>query len=62
MKEEGLKKTANKMIFIGKPIEFDAEQLKCQLEKLETDANSEVADIRADVKEIVPTYTYEGHN
>lgn len=62
MKEEGLKKTANKMIFIGKPIEFDAEQLKCQLEKLETDANSEAADIRADVKEIVPTYTYEGHN
>lgn len=62
MKEEGLKKTANKMIFIGKPIEFDAEQLKCQLEKLETDANSEVADIRADVKEIVPTYTYEGQN
>ena len=62
MKEEGLKKTANKMIFIGKPIEFDAEQLKCQLEKLETDANSEVTDIRADVKEIVPTYTYEGHN
>ena len=62
MKEEGLKKTANKMIFIGKPIEFDAEQLRCQLEKLETDANSEVADIRADVKEIVPTYTYEGHN
>lgn len=62
MKEEGLKKTANKMIFIGKPIEFDAEQLKCQLEKLETDANSEVADIRAEVKEIVPTYTYEGQN
>lgn len=62
MKEEGLKKTANKMIFIGKPIEFDAEQLKCQLEKLEADANSEVADIRADVKEIVPTYTYEGQN
>lgn len=60
MDEEGLKKTANKMIFIGKPIEFNAEQFRQQLEKLETDANSEVADIRVDVKEIVPTYTYEG--
>lgn len=62
MDEEGLKKTANKMIFIGKPIVFDTEQFKQQLEKLETDAISEVADIRADVKEIVPTYTYEGQN
>lgn len=56
MNEEGLKKTANKMIFIGKPIEFDVEEFEKQLEKLGEDAKSETADIRADVKAIVPTY------
>lgn len=60
MNEEGLKKTANKMIFIGKPIEFDEERFKKQLDKLGEDAKSETGDIRKDVKEIVPTYQYEG--
>lgn len=58
MSEEGLKKTANKMIFIGKPIEFDEEKFIKQLDKLGEDAKSETADIRKDVKEIVPTYRY----
>jgi FlaA1/EpsC-like NDP-sugar epimerase len=58
MREEGLKKTANKMIYIGKPIDFDEEKFLKQLKKLNEDANSETADIRADVKDIVPTYTY----
>lgn len=58
MNEEGLKKTDNKMIFIGKPIDFDAEKFLEQLEKLRVDANSEVADIRKDVQELVPTYHY----
>ena len=58
MNEEGLKQTANKMIFIGKPIEFDVEEFKTQLEKLGEDAKSETADIRTDVKAIVPTYNY----
>ena len=31
MNEEGLKETANKMIFIGKPIEFDEEVFRSQL-------------------------------
>lgn len=59
MSEEGLKKTDNKMIFIGHPIEFDEEQFKRQLEELEQNANSETKDIRADVKKIVPTYNYQ---
>lgn len=59
MNEEGLKKTDNKMIFIGKPIEFDSEKFAHQLQKLGADANSETADIREDVKEIVTTYQYE---
>lgn len=60
MSEEGLKKTDNKMIFIGKPIEFDEEEFRKQLDRLAEDAKSETADIRRDVKAIVPTYHYEG--
>lgn len=56
MNEEGLKKTANKMIYIGKPIEFDVEKFEKQLKKLGEDAKDEAGDIRADVKAIVPTY------
>lgn len=60
MDEEGLRKTANKMIFIGKPIEFDGMLFEEQLEKLIADARAEKDDIRADVKAIVPTYVMEG--
>lgn len=56
MNEEGLKKTENKMIFIGKPLEFDTEELKKQLEDLKQQAVNESADIRGAIKEIVPTY------
>jgi FlaA1/EpsC-like NDP-sugar epimerase len=59
MSEEGLKKTENKMIFIGRPIEFDVEEFQQQLDKLGRDAKSEDKDIRADVKAIVSTYHYE---
>lgn len=56
MNEEGLKKTDNEMIFIGKPIEFDVEEFKEQLEKLEKMAADECDDIKSVMKEIVPTY------
>lgn len=56
MDEEGLKQTANKRIYIGKPIEFDTAVFERQLQKLRADAESETADIRRDVREIVPTY------
>lgn len=59
MDEEGLKKTANKMIFIGKPIEFDEEQFEKQLEQLARDAKQETGDVRRMVKEIVDTYHYD---
>lgn len=59
MSEEGLKKTANKMIFIGRPIEFDAELFEKQLKKLGEEAKAESSDIRESVREIVPTYLYE---
>lgn len=56
MDEEGLTKTANKMIFIGKPIEFDETLFKEQLKNLEEAAVSETADIKENVKAIVDTY------
>lgn len=61
MNEEGLQKTENKMIFIGKPIDFDVEIFEKQLHELEEDARNErVEDIRRKVKEIVTTYQYQG--
>lgn len=59
MDEEGLKKTANKLIFIGKPIDFEADVFERQLEKLIADAKKETTDIRSEIKEIVPTYQPE---
>ena len=56
MNEEGLKETANKMIFIGKPIEFDEEVFHGQLVELEREAMDENSDIRAAVEKIVTTY------
>ena len=56
MNEEGLRETANKMIFIGKPIEFDEDEFRRQLDILEQEAVKEDGDIRAEVMKIVPTY------
>lgn len=56
MSEEGLKKTANKMIYIGKPIDFDDVVFKKQLDKIYRDAYDESDKIREDIKEMVPTY------
>lgn len=59
MDEEGLKKTDNKLIFIGKPIDFESNVFEKQLEKLIADAKKETIDIRSEIKEIVPTYRNE---
>ena len=56
MSEEGLKQTANKMIFIGKPIEFDKDEFEKQLEMLKKAGESESSYVKEVVKEIVPTY------
>ncbi len=56
MKEEGLKQTANKLIYIGKPIEFEEEKFEEQLERLKECAEGETGNIRELIKEIVPTY------
>lgn len=56
MKEEGLQETDNKLIHIGKPIEFDKENFFDNLEKLNEEAYSETGNIRELIKEVVPTY------
>ena len=59
MDEEGLRETANKMIYIGKPITYDADNFEHQLQELYEACQDEECDIREKVKEIVPTYQYE---
>lgn len=58
MNEEGLTETANKLIYIGKPIVFDDEEFEKQLERLRQASLDEECDIREIVKEIVPTYHF----
>lgn len=59
MREEGLKETANRMIYIGKPIEYDDELFEKQLERLQEASVNEAQNIRELVQEIVPGYQYE---
>jgi len=55
-KEEGLQKTANELIFIGKPLEFDEEHFMNELARLEQAVLDESFDIKEIVAGIVPTY------
>jgi FlaA1/EpsC-like NDP-sugar epimerase len=56
MDEEGLQDTQNKLIHIGKPIEFDEELFLSQLQELADHVVEEPTDIREWVQKIVPTY------
>lgn len=56
MDEEGLEKTQNDMIYIGKPIRFDPEEFEKNLRKLYRVVYGEKEDVRAMVKTMVPTY------
>ncbi|WP_317298205.1 nucleoside-diphosphate sugar epimerase/dehydratase, partial [Clostridium fessum] len=49
MNEEGMQDTPNKLIHIGKPIEFDMERFEGQLEELYVTANEDGDGIREDV-------------
>ena len=55
-KEEGLQKTANDLIFIGKPLEFDEVHFLSQLRELEKAAMEESPDIKEKVAGIISTY------
>ena len=56
MNEEGMQDTPNKLIHIGKPIEFDMERFEGQLEELYPIANQDGDRIREAVMKIVTTY------
>lgn len=58
MDEEGLQKTSNELIFIGRQIELDSEKFIRQLRKLRNAANENLKDIAVEaLHEIVPTFT-----
>lgn len=56
MSEEGLTDTANKLIHIGRPIEFDEALFYVQLNNLKHAVENECEDVRSLIQEIVPTY------
>ncbi len=56
MREEGLTDTANKLIHIGRPIEFDETLFYVQLNNLKHAVENECEDVRSLIQEIVPTY------
>lgn len=56
MAEEGMKKTDNDLIHIGKPIPFDTEEFLKQLEELAKASYENSDDIVAMVEKIVPTF------
>ncbi|MCL2717330.1 MAG: polysaccharide biosynthesis protein [Lachnospiraceae bacterium] len=59
LEEEGMRETANRLIYIGKPIELDDGKFFAQLKKLKEASKNESGDIRGMLREIVPTYEYE---
>lgn len=56
MEEEGLQKTANQMISIGKPLNFNEENLMAKLQQLYDEAYNETDKMKELVHELVPTY------
>ncbi len=60
MKEEGLQDTANKLIHIGKPIEFDKEHFIDNLNELKECAYDETQDIKELIKKVASTYQPQG--
>lgn len=60
MAEEGMKKTDNELIHIGKPIEFDVEEFLSELEELAKASYENDNDIVKIVEKLVPTFHPSG--
>ncbi len=60
MKEEGLKGTENSKIHIGKPLEFDKEEFRHQLDELDCISKTNPDRVKEVVSRIVKTYKIEG--
>jgi len=59
MAEEGLEKTANDLIFVGHPLDFDADDFLGRVDELAEAAYSNSKGIKELVENIVPTYIRE---
>ncbi len=62
MAEEGLKKTANDMISIGKPLKINEENLLAKVQELYIEAYNETDRMKELVHELVPTYRIDRRN
>ncbi len=62
MEEEGLKRTENDLIHIGRPIPFDAEEFMQQLKELDRRSAANDEKIVEFVEEVVPTFHPVGDN
>lgn len=60
--EEGLQKTENDLIFIGKPIAFDREEFFEHLKDLKKTAYEDDPQMKLVVKRLVPSYQVEKAN
>ena len=56
IKDEGLKKTKNELIFVGEPLKFDEVHFLSELKRLEQAAIDESMDIKEMVASIIPSY------
>jgi FlaA1/EpsC-like NDP-sugar epimerase len=61
MKEEGMRSTPNKLIYIGQPLNINEAEFVAQLDKLEEACQRNDEDIRTMVRQMVPTY-HPGHS
>ncbi|MBE6015197.1 MAG: polysaccharide biosynthesis protein [Lachnospiraceae bacterium] len=59
MEEEGLAKTENELIFIGKPLVFDHEEFKQKIKNLGEMMEDDSSEIKEAVAEIVGTYRFQ---
>lgn len=62
MSEEGMTKTDNDLIYIGKPIDFDTESFIDKLDYLKDNMYNDGFDVREEVKKIVTTYIPDRDN
>jgi len=57
MEEEGLQKTDNRLIYVGRPIKLDEDKFMEKLVELEEYVENDPDDIRRKIKSIVPNYS-----
>jgi len=62
MAGEGLEKTANDLIYVGHPIDFDADRFLLRMHELREAAYANDENIRELVMDMAPTYRPDGSN